>query len=334
MSGQGLSTERIYKLLRTSPGFVSSQNICRELGVSRAAVWKQVEALRKKGFRIEGVSALGYRLLEVPDSLGVLTMEPGIRTLRLGKTVRFMEETGSTNEDLWGLAQNGAPEGTVVVADAQRAGRGRRGRRWESPGGKNLYLSILLRPPFPPVQAPLITLMAAVSVCRAMVELWGLEPGIKWPNDILLAGKKVGGILAEMQAEQDVIGFLVLGIGVNLNMPLEMFPPELLYPATSVAIELRGAVSRLEFARRVIESLDRCYDELLQEGGGPMLEQWMRYCAHPEALLEVRTPGGSLRGTFTGLDAQGAMILQVDGCRQERVHAGDVIRVGRPNGEG
>jgi BirA family transcriptional regulator, biotin operon repressor / biotin---[acetyl-CoA-carboxylase] ligase len=327
MSGQGRPGERVLRLLKNGGGFVSSQEICRQLGITRAAVWKLVEGLRRKGFRIDGQAALGYRLQGVPDSLAVLELDPGIETLRLGKTVVFRQVTGSTNEDLWKLAERGAAEGTAVLAEAQEAGRGRRGRRWESPSGRNLYLSVLLRPALPPWEATLITLLGAVEVCRTIEELFGLEARIKWPNDVLLTGRKVAGILAEMQAEQEAIRFLILGIGVNLNMTGDMFPDELLYPGVSVAMVLGRPVDRLRFTRRLFERIDWGYDEFLRSGGPPLVREWMRLCAHPDALLEVSTPAGLRAGIFRGLDADGAMILETEGGQRETIRAGDVIRV-------
>ena len=334
MSGNRPANERIFQLLRDAGGFVSSQEICRKMGVTRAAIWKHVETLRRRGFGVEGVPALGYRLTGLPDSLRVLAMDPDPASLRLGKTIVFKEETGSTNDDLLGLAREGAEEGTVVVAESQRAGKGRRGRRWESPAGRNLCLSVLLRPRLAPSEAPLLTLLAAVEVSAALERVFGLQPRIKWPNDILLEGRKTAGVLAEIHAEQEVIHHLVLGIGVNLNMTAEMFPRELAYPATSVAIVLGRPVDRVSFTRELLRRLDQGYDELLREGGAGILDRWLRACEHPDAWLEVSTPGGVLRGRFRGLASDGAMILETGGMRETLVHAGDVIRVHRVRPEG
>jgi len=327
MSGTRPPSERIFRLLKTSGGFVSGQEICRELGVSRAAVWKQVQSLRRRGFRITGVPALGYRLAETPDSLRLLEMETDGPTPRIGRNLVYKERTGSTNDDLMRLGEQGAVEGTVVVADAQSAGKGRKGRRWESPAGRNLYLSVLLRPGLSPTQASLLTLLGAVEVCAAIEHLYSLEARIKWPNDVLLGGKKTAGVLAEMQAEQEAIHYLVLGIGVNLNMTAEMFPEGMVYPATSVSLELGRPVERVSFARELLARLERGYDALLRQGSGPLLDRWLRNCAHRDAWLEVSTAGGPVRGRFRGLEADGAMILEVEGPRRISVHAGDVIRV-------
>lgn len=321
--------ERILALLQGAEGFVSGQTICRELEITRAAVWKQIQTLRAQGYSIQGISSRGYRLCGIPDALHVLETDPGIRTDRIGGTVFVKEETESTNDDLWELGRRGAEEGTVVIAEMQRAGKGRRGRRWVSPANRNLYMSILLRPHFPPAEAAMVTLMAGVVLCEAMQEVFLLRPQIKWPNDVLLEGMKAAGILAEMEAEQEGIHFLVLGIGVNLNMSRDMFPRDLRYPATSVQLVSGGPVERLPFVRRLLEHLDRGYTSLLNDGGASVLEAWKRYCAHPEEWLEVSTARGTLRGRFLGLDQEGSMILECPAGRTEKIRAGDVVRVYR-----
>ena len=169
--------------------------------------------------------------------------------------------------------------------------------------------------------------MAAVQLCKCFQEMFSLTPGIKWPNDVLLAGKKTAGILTEMHAEQESIHFLVVGIGVNLNMTREMFPNTLRYPATSAEIVLGRPVDRVPFARRLLELLDNGYDTLLREGTASIRKDWTRYCGHMNGLLEVDTPGGILKGRFCGIDNEGAMILETGPSKKEKVRAGDVVRV-------
>lgn len=321
--------ERILSLLGGAEGFVSSQTICRELQITRAAVWKQIQTLRRQGYAIQGVSSVGYQLREVPDALRVLETDPGILTDIVGRTILVKEETESTNDDLWKLGEQGAEEGTVVIAEMQRAGKGRRGRQWASPPNRNLYMSALLRPTFPPADAAMISLMAGVALCETINQVFHLRAAIKWPNDLLLEGRKVAGILAEMHAEQESIHFLILGIGVNLNMEPNQFPKDLRYPATSVQIVLGRSVERLPFVRRLMENLDRGYRKFLREGGSAVLQAWSRHCAHPEEWLEVSTGKGDLRGRFRGLDEEGSMILEISPSRTEKIRAGEVIRVCR-----
>jgi BirA family biotin operon repressor/biotin-[acetyl-CoA-carboxylase] ligase len=169
--------------------------------------------------------------------------------------------------------------------------------------------------------------MAGVVLCEAMQEVFPLEPKIKWPNDLLLEGRKAAGILAEMDAEQESIHFLVLGIGVNLNMSRDMFPDDLRYPATSVQLVLGEPVERLPFVRRLLEHLDRAYQQLLEDRGESVLKEWNRYCAHPEERLEVSTATGTVKGRFRGLDEEGSMLLEIARGQVEKVRAGDVVRV-------
>lgn len=321
------SAGKVLEVLREADGFVSSQKICSLLGISRTAVWKQVEALRRLGWGIEGVASQGYRISAVADSLRVLEMDPGFEPIRIGRRIVVLEETGSTNDDAWKLGVEGAEEGTVVLAEMQRSGRGRRGRQWVSPARKNLYASVLLRPPVPPGDAPLLTLVAAVALCEALVETGPLAPGIKWPNDVLLQGKKTAGILAEMHAEHETVRFLVLGIGVNLNMTENMLPTEVRYPATSVQCALGAPVDRVAFCRTLLRHLDREYDAFLREGADPVREKWLRYCAHRQGWLEVETLQGTIQGRFRDIDNEGALVLEVAPGRTERVRAGDVTRL-------
>ena len=213
------------------------------------------------------------------------------------------------------------------MAEEQRAGKGRRGRQWVSPSGRNLYMSLLLRPPLLPAEASLIILMTAVALCEALRDVFQLQPQIKWPNDVLLAGGKTAGILAEMHAEQECIHFLVLGIGVNLNMTPEMFPEEIKYPATSLQIVLGRPVDRVAFARKLLEYLDKGYDRFLNNGGALVRAKWLEYCAHIDHVIDVHTPQGILQGRFAGIDEEGALILRTSSDKEKKIRAGDVIRL-------
>jgi len=323
-SAQG---ERILALLQQGEGFVSSQEICRQLRISRAGVWKQIQGLRRQGHDILGVSSQGYRLVQASDRLRLLEAHPGIDTGLIGNRIIVKEETDSTNEDLWRLGEQGVAEGTVVLAERQRKGKGRRGRQWISPAGRNLYLSVLLQPPLMPGEAVLLTLLAAVQLCKTMEEIFLLQPRIKWPNDVLLDGKKIAGILAEMHAEQEHIHFLILGIGVNLNMTAEMFPPDIRYPATSLRMVLGRVVDRVAFTRKYLENMDNGYASFLKEGASSVRQDWLQLCAHTDREIEVNTSKGTRRGRFGGIDDDGALILLISKHRKEKIRAGDVIRV-------
>ena len=213
-------------LVDGGPDYVSGEALSGKLGLSRTAVWKVVNALRRHGYRIEAVPSRGYRLLEAPDRLTALEVLPLLETHDLGRTLHAFETVDSTNVVAFRLAVEGAEHGELVVAETQTNGRGRRGRRWSSPGHLNLYCSFVLRPELPPQRAPELTLLTAVAVAESL-RAAGVPADIKWPNDLLVAGRKVAGILTELSADLDRIHFVVVGIGINLNAGREDFPPEL-----------------------------------------------------------------------------------------------------------
>jgi len=269
------SRDKILSLFRSQPEvFVSGQEISQTLNISRAAVWKQVELLREQGFEIEAQRSKGYRLLGGPDLLLSSEIEKGLTCLHLGKSLVCLAEIDSTNARARQLAEQGAADGTVIIADRQSAGRGRLGRRWESPSAVNLYCSILLRPQIPVQQAPQLTFLSAVAVAETLNQLYKLPAKVKWPNDVLVGGKKIAGLLNEMNAETEQIHFVILGIGVNLNMAAEQFPEELNYPATSVLLETGETVDRALFARELLQRLDGYYCEFLDEGFVPIRRRW------------------------------------------------------------
>lgn len=317
--------ESILALFRQHPaGYVSGAQLSRELGVSRTAVWKQVEQLRQLGYAIEAVPSRGYRLCAVPDLPLVEELQAGLAVKLVGQELRYLAETDSTNRQACLLGESGAPAGTVVIADRQSAGRGRLGRQWVSPPGVNLYLSVLLRPPLPPHAAPQLTFLSALAVARAIETVAGLQPSLKWPNDVLVDGRKVAGLLNEMSAESDRVRFVVLGIGVNLNMTADQFPEELRMPATSLRIAGGRPVSRAAFARELLQQLDRLYAEFLRHGPAPILAAWEAYCTLFGQPVSVDGPDGALCGTVAGIDRDGALLLTLADGSSERILAGDV----------
>ncbi len=316
--------EEILRLFRERQGFVSGEELSRLIGVSRTAVWKQVGLLREQGYAIEALPSKGYRLLTTPDSLRPAEVKTGLEGRLLGREVVYFEETDSTNLRALALGEEGAAEGTVVIADRQSAGKGRLGRRWVSPAGVNLYASVLLRPPIPPRWAAQLTFLSAVAVARAIEETTGLQAHVKWPNDILLGGKKVAGLLNELNAETERVHFVVLGIGVNLNMHADQFPADLRYPATSVALETGEPVSRLAFTRSLLIHLDDLYGLFLTKGFPPLLHAWESFFDMVGREADVDCQNRRLRGIVEGLDADGALLLRLPDGASERILAGDV----------
>ncbi len=316
------SRDKILSLFRSnSEAFMSGQEISRTLNISRAAVWKQVELLREQGFEIEAQRSKGYRLLGGPDLLLASEIEKDLACQHLGRSLVCLPEIDSTNARARQLAEQGAADGTVIIADRQSAGRGRLGRRWESPSAVNMYCSILLRPQIPVQQAPQLTFLSAVAVAETLNHLYQLPAKVKWPNDVLVAGKKIAGLLNEMNAETEQIHFVILGVGVNLNMTVEQFPEELNYPATSVLLETGEKIDRVEFAREFLQRIDGYYGEFLVEGFVPIRRRWEALCDMMNTRVQIDQ---GLIGTVVGLDSDGALRLQLDDGCVERIMAGDV----------
>ena len=317
--------EQILQLLREHPStFLSGEEISRQLKVTRTAVWKRVRRLRILGYEIEASTRSGYRLIRSPDLLTPSEVKPLLTTKWMGKTIHYFHSIDSTNSKAYQLALQGAEEGEVVIAESQVKGRGRLGRHWFSPSFLNLYLSVILRPQIPPHQASLITLMAAVATANAIQRYSGLLPLIKWPNDILLRNRKVAGLLNEIHSETDRIHFVVLGIGVNLNMDGKMFSKEIRGVATSLKREMGQTISRKAFLHSLLEELERWYTIFLKEGGATVLKAWRDRAKIKGRRVRVASFGETLSGVAVDVDSDGALILKTKNGRQKRIVAGDV----------
>ena len=300
----------------------SGEAIASELGVSRAAVWKAIERLRRGGYEIEAAAGRGYRLLRATGRLVPAEIRKHFRAQRLRGEILHHDVVDSTNRLAIELARGGAAEGTSVVAEKQTAGRGRLGRVWESPPGLNLYLSVVLRPALSPVEVPRLTLAAAVAVADAIVAATGLDPAITWPNDVLLGGRKVAGILTEPEAEAERVRFVVVGIGVNLNSLEIDFPPELRDKATSLAIAAGRGVDRAAFTGALLGTLDEVYGEMLRSGFGGLRARYESFHTLPGRRVVVGG-GRPITGVVRGIDEAGALLVETaDGV--ERILSGEV----------
>jgi BirA family biotin operon repressor/biotin-[acetyl-CoA-carboxylase] ligase len=310
-----------------SGGLLSGEELSGRLGVSRTAIWKQVRNLRLRGFEIEAVAGKGYRLLASPDQLSPGTIAAGLSTSCVGRRVVVFSEVGSTNTEAFRLAEEGAAEGTVVLAESQSRGKGRLGRTWESPPSVNIYCSVILRPPILPIATPQLTFVSSLAVCRAIESIPGLVPRIKWPNDILLGGRKVAGLLNELSAETERVNFLVLGMGVNVNMEPEQFPADLRYPATSLSQEAGRPIPRLPLLRALLEGLDDLYGQYLAGGFTAIRGEWERRSAvHGQRVL-ITSSGEEMAGVAVGIDEDGALLVRREDGSICRVLAGDVSLV-------
>ncbi len=305
--------------------FVSGEAISGKLGLTRAAVWKHVETLRAHGYRIDAVPARGYRLREIPDRLTALELRPLLNTHDLGQVLHCYEEIGSTNDRARELAEEGAEHGEVVLAEAQTAGRGRRGRSWASPPRKNLYFSVVLRPELPPLRAPELTLVASVAVCEALRQA-GVSAGIKWPNDILASGKKIAGILNELAAEPDRVSWVVVGVGVNVNVRAEDLPEAVRADATSVLLERGQPAPRALLAAACFTALEEWLDRHAEHGFGVVRDAWRERSVTLGREVVATVGGREIAGTAEDIDEAGALLVRGK-AGVERVLAGDVTLV-------
>jgi BirA family biotin operon repressor/biotin-[acetyl-CoA-carboxylase] ligase len=319
---------RVLAALRRAGGSTcSGASLSSEQGVSRAQVWKDVESLRARGYTIEATPGDGYRLAAVPDLLLPEEIEAGLTTRWLARDLRWLETTDSTNRVALDLARAGAAHGTTVLAEAQTAGRGRLGRSFFSPPRKNLYGSSLLRPRLVTADAPPWILASAIAVAEAIEQTVGDSDAveIKWPNDVLLGGLKTSGILMELSAEATRVVFLVLGIGVNLNVDRRDFPEEFRATATSLASHCGRPIDRVAFAQRLYNALERALDACA-EGGfevlRPRFEARFRMRGRRLSVLEL--DGTRQTGVAEGVAGDGALLLRRDDGELSRVLAGDV----------
>src|ERR1700737_1305564 len=302
---------------------VSGARIAREIGVSRSTVWRWVERLRELGVRAKGHPRTGYFLEKVPDILTPEMLRQRLKGSLFGKRIFHFFKVNSTNRVALELGHGGEPEGAVVLAEEQTAGRGRAGHLWHSERAAGIYVTLLLRPRLAPVQAPLLTMMAGLSAHAAIQAQTGLSVDLKWPNDLLIAGKKVGGILTEMHAEPAQVRFVIVGLGLNVNQ--EKFPAELGAAAPSLRVESGRPQSRLELLVRLLREFERDYNDFLSEGPAAVIERFTRVSSYAHGK-RVRVSNGkeNFTGTTAGLGPEGLLQVKRDNGQLMTVIAGDV----------
>lgn len=313
----------ILKMLRESDGYVSGQQLCDKLGVSRTAVWKTVNQLKEAGYEVEAVRNRGYRIVDSPDVITAAELSSQIDTEWAGKNVYYYEETDSTNIRAKRLGDDGAPHGTLAVANEQTTGRGRRGRGWESPAGSSIYMSILLRPEFPPVKAPMLTLVMALAVTDGIQEATGLDVQIKWPNDIVLNGKKLVGILTEMSTEIDFINHVVIGVGINVN--IESLPGELGDKATSLRIETGHTLKRSKIIATVMRQFEKYYALFLETMNlEKMQEAYNRLLVNQNKEVRILGAKEEYNAFALGINTEGELLVRREDGSVETIFAGEV----------
>lgn len=310
-----MTKEEVLQILRESQDHVSGEQLAGALNVTRSAVWKQIRALTKDGYVIDSQQNKGYKLISTPDLLYPSEVKNGLQTKLIGNKVIHFSLTTSTNNVARQLAEKGVDEGAVVIAEAQTKGKGRRGRKFVANKG-GVWMSLILRPRIDPMHASNITIMAAVSVTKALRSL-GVEAVIKWPNDVLVNGKKICGILTEMTAETDVVNFIILGIGINVNndIPLET--------ATSVRVELGRDADRLKFLQSLLEELESDYLTLKDEGFDPILWNWRRYSDTLGRPVEVTYQDEVIKGMAQDVSEDGSLIVKQQDGSVKKIVSGD-----------
>ena len=305
---------------------ISGARIAREIGVSRSTVWRWVQRLRELGVRVKGRAATGYFLERVPDIMTPDLLRKRVNGKLFGKRFYHFFKTDSTNRVAMELAYAGEEEGAVVLAEEQTQGRGRAGRKWHSEQGAGIYVTLLLRPRLSPVQAPLLTMLAGLSLHSAILAQTGLNAELKWPNDILVQGKKLGGILTEMHAEPSQVRFVIVGIGLNVNQ--EKFPDELASIATSLRKESAKSHSRLELLVRLLREFETDYNRFLREGPSYVVGRFAEVSQFADGKrVRVDTGRDTYSGMTAGLSADGLLLVKRDDGETIAVVAGDVSEV-------
>jgi BirA family biotin operon repressor/biotin-[acetyl-CoA-carboxylase] ligase len=318
--------ERILaRLLENRDKWVSGEELSREIGVSRAAVSKQIGILKGEGYGIESVSRKGYRLIRRSGQLTASEIRNGLRTSVIGqREIRYFQSTDSTNQEAKRLALDGAAEGTLVVAETQTGGKGRKGRPWMSPPGKGIYVSVVLRPEITPDRVLILPLLVAVAAAGAVEAVADVRPELKWPNDLLLNGKKIAGILLEGEMDPDTVHFLVLGLGMNVNTDPGALG-ELADRATSLSEEQGKLFDRVVLLQAYLERFEALYTDFLRSGPAEVIRMWKSGAGILGRRMTVESFGRTHSGVVRDITEEGALVLESDQGRLGLVRSGDVL---------
>jgi len=314
------SRQYILKQLSSTSEAISGDALAQELGISRAAIWKHIDALRKQGANIQSHNGQGYQLCS--DFFSAVTLQAQCSELRyIGKHIQYFDRLDSSNREAMRQAEAGAKEGTVIIAEQQSAGRGRLGRTWHTVDDA-LAFSIILRPPLSPEQVPQLSLLTAVALQQALSQYCN-DIRIKWPNDLLIHGAKVSGILTEMRAEPGLVHAVIVGIGINIKTPEQGWPEDILQTVTDLQSHQPEPISRLQCAASVLKSMDDCYATYLEQGFAPIRDAWWQ--AHAASGQKVRVHDGKtyIEGIAQALDDDGALLLSTSNGVQ-RIIAGEL----------
>lgn len=311
--------EQVLRALRSTDEYVSGQELCEKLGVSRTSIWKAINSLREDGYQIDAVPNRGYKVVGCPNTIAEEEIASRLKTERMGKKICYFSIIDSTNQYAKRIGEDGAPEGTLVIADEQTAGKGRSGRHWVTPPKTAIAFTLLLRPTLPPSRISMVTLVMGLAVCNAIQDLYHLPVGIKWPNDVVIEGRKICGILTEMSAEMDGVHYIVIGVGINTN--LTTFPDEIRDVATSLQLQLGHPVDRAEVLCRVIELFEQYYEKFEKDGDLRELQEiYNEELLNLNERVRVLDPKGEYTGTALGIDPEGQLLVRRD-------DTGEVVKV-------
>ncbi|MBS4199485.1 biotin--[acetyl-CoA-carboxylase] ligase [Bacillus sp. FJAT-49732] len=317
--------KQLYEALANADGeYLSGQALADIIGCSRTAIWKHIEELRKSGFELEAVRKKGYRLISKPDKLSDHEILIGLETKTIGRHVHYYESVESTQLIAHKVAREEAPEGTLVIAGEQTGGKGRMARPWHSSKQQGIWMSLIIRPKLPPEKAPQFTLITAIACARAIEEVTGLETNIKWPNDILYKGKKLTGILTELQGEADKVNFLVIGIGMNVNQKKEDFPEHVKEIASSLEIEAGHKVSKIEMIQKILKYFEKYYELYMEKGFAPLKILWESYAAGIGKPIIARTITGEISGIALGISNEGILKVEDDEGTIHHIYSADI----------
>jgi BirA family biotin operon repressor/biotin-[acetyl-CoA-carboxylase] ligase len=320
-----MTQEKILEILKKKNSSVTTEQLCLQAGLSRPALWQAISDLRRAGYEIETAPHLGYTLVASPDRLLPFEIRHSLHTKVMGKTIYYSERCASTMDAALKLAEANAPEGTLIIAEAQDRGRGRLGRSWLSPKYKGIYMSLIVRPGIDVSKAALLTLLAAGAVCEAIKICTGIQCGIKWPNDILIKHKKAGGILTEVTAESGRVSAVMIGIGLNVNASQS----ELMETAISLKAVLGGSakVDRVGLLQEILRELEKEYVFFKQKGSGHVLESWKKYSLTLGSRVRITAGGQRVEGVATDIDGDGGLLVRTDAGFIRKFMAGDVMQL-------
>lgn len=314
---------KILTILRSETNYISGEKISEDLGVSRTTIWKAIKDLRAQGYEIDSVTNKGYKLIKAPDILTANEIKPILKTHSLGKEIYDYKKVTSTNQLAKEKAGEGAMEGTVLIAEAQTAGRGRLGKQWDSPEGTGIWMSMILRPSVLPSEISSVTLLAGLAICKAIRKLTKLEAYIKWPNDIVVGGKKVCGILTEMSGEIDRVNYVILGIGINVNT--QHMPEDLQQIATSLAIEGGKEYIRKDLVAELLMFFETYYTNYLKESSfASMRDAYKELCITLQNQVKVIDEAESYVATPVDIDKTGALIVDKEDGTRQTIVSGEV----------